>query len=110
MGVSDFAQLSLAADSTVVHTWDDATAKWFLEKADKASLHSDRCIIRWLDLHLRGVPLVDITRPVVDAITLKKIASGVANGTVNRMLALLRSILRRACFDWEWMGAVPKVR
>jgi integrase len=81
-----------------------------LEKADKASLHSDKCIIRWLDPYLSGMSLVDIDRDVVDAIALKKIKTGVANGTVNRMLALLRSILRRAAFDWEWMVAVPRVR
>lgn len=34
----------------------------------------------------------------------------VANGTVNRMLALLRSILIRASVDWEWLPVVPKVR
>ncbi len=110
MVVVNSAQMSLSDEGGVLRTWGDATTQWLLEKADKASLHSDRCIIRWLDRHLTGVPLVEINRQVVDAITHKKIASGVANGTVNRMLALLRSILRRACFDWEWMGAIPKVR
>jgi len=37
-------------------------------------------------------------------------ASGVANGTVNRMLALLRPILIRSSVDWEWLPVVPKVR
>ncbi len=110
MGVSDCMQLSLSGDAALSKTWDDAVDRWLLEKADKASLHSDRCIIRWLDRYLSGVPLVDINRAVVDAVTHKKIASGVANGTVNRMLALLRSVLRRACVDWEWVGVVPRVR
>ena len=38
-----------------------------------------------------------------------KRAKGVTPGTVNRYMALVRSILRRACFDWEWIDRVPKV-
>lgn len=29
--------------------------------------------------------------------------------TVNRYMALVRAILRRACEDWEWLERVPKV-
>jgi integrase len=110
MGINDSVQLALAVETAVLKTWDEAIERWLLEKSDKASLHSDKCILRWLEPHLSGVPLVNIDRRVVDLITLNKIKTGVANGTVNRMLALLRSILRRAMHDWEWMGAVPKVR
>lgn len=110
MGMSSFAQLALAVEAVVMKTWDDAIDRWLLEKADKASLHSDKCILRWLEPYLSGVPLVDIDRRVVDMITLKKVKTGVANGTVNRMLALLRSVLRRAAYDWEWMRTVPRVR
>ena len=39
-----------------------------------------------------------------------KSAGHVSNATVNRMLALLRSILRRACSHWEWLESVPQVR
>ncbi|MDP3702748.1 MAG: tyrosine-type recombinase/integrase [Hylemonella sp.] len=28
---------------------------------------------------------------------------------MNRYMALVRSILRRACYDWEWTDRVPKV-
>lgn len=28
---------------------------------------------------------------------------------MNRYMALVRAILRRACFDWEWIDRVPKV-
>lgn len=110
MGVNEFVQLSLAAEDTAQKTWDEAVERWLLEKADKASIHSDKCILRWLECYLSGLPLADINRAVVDAVTLVKIKSGVANGTVNRMLALLRSILRRALVDWEWIPSVPKVR
>lgn len=110
MGVSESSQLVFPVDGVMQKTWDDAVARWLIEKADKASLRSDICIIRWLDTRLSGLPIVDITRLVVDALAHEKIASGVANGTVNRMLALLRSILIRASEDWEWLAIIPKVR
>lgn len=110
MGVNDSVQLALSGGGALVKTWNDAVDRWVFEKADKASLHSDKCILRWLEPHLSGVPLGDIDRRVVDTIMLSKVKTGVSNGTVNRMLALLRSILRRAAFDWEWMGTVPRVR
>lgn len=110
MGVSESSQLVFPMDGIMQKTWDDAVARWLIEKADKASLKSDQCIIRWLDRYLTGLPISDITRPLVDSLAHKKIATGVANATVNRMLALLRSILIRASVDWEWLPAVPKVR
>lgn len=109
MSITDARKLVLGA-SVAPKTWDDAVERWLFEKADKASLNSDRCIFRWLDPHLSSLLLVKIDRTVVDAITLRKIKTGVANGTVNRMLALLRAVLRRAALDWEWMGIIPRVR
>ena len=110
MGVSESLQFVFPADCTMQKTWDDAVARWLIEKSDKASLKSDKCIIGWLNQRLSGYCLASITRPVVDSLTHEKIASGVANGTVNRMLALLRSILIRASVDWEWLAIVPKIR
>jgi integrase len=110
MGVGESLQLAFGSTGDVGKTWDDAVARWLIEKSDKASLHSDLCILRWLEPHLSGVSLVDINRRVVDSVALKKIATGVANGTVNRTLALLRSILYRSAHEWEWIGTVPKVR
>lgn len=110
MGVLESSQLEFPGDGGMQKTWDDAVARWLIEKADKASLKSDQCIIRWLDSYLRGLPIVAINRSVVDSITHAKISTGVANGTVNRMLALLRSVLIRSCVDWEWLQTVPRVR
>lgn len=100
----------LVLDTLHNKTWLDAVDRWLLEKADKASLHSDKCIFRWLNPLLAGYDINDINRLVVDAIAKKKRATGVKNATVNRTLALLRSVLIRACVDWEWMDAVPKIR
>lgn len=97
-------------DNFNVKTWDDAVVRWLFEKAHKASLESDQCILRWLNPQLSGMILTDIDRKVVDALTLSKIESGASNATVNRMLALVRAILRRASMDWEWLETFPKIR
>ncbi|WP_244216376.1 tyrosine-type recombinase/integrase [Herbaspirillum rubrisubalbicans] len=91
-------------------TWDDAVDRWLTDKASKRSLRSDRSNIRWLNGFLSGVPLRQIDRSFVDSLRMKKIASGASNATVNRMLALLRAVLRMAVSDWEWMPSAPRVR
>lgn len=35
---------------------------------------------------------------------------GYKNATVNRVLALLRAILRKCVNDWEWLDEAPAVR
>src|SRR5471030_628063 len=110
MGINTSTLLVRTDGRELIKTWDDAAERWILEKADKSSLHSDKCILRWLEPHLAGLPLQDVNRSVVDALTIEKMKSGVVNGTVNRMLALLRSILRRSALDWEWVATVPRVR
>ncbi|MDR9838212.1 site-specific integrase [Herbaspirillum huttiense] len=91
-------------------TWDDAVDKWLSAKVDKRSLKSDQSNIRWLNGFLSGIPLIEIDREVVDFLCTKKIASGASNATVNRMLALLRAVLRMAVSEWEWMPSAPRVR
>jgi len=110
MSGSTAIEVAAVIGSAGEKTWDDAVARWLVEKADKASLHSDKFILGWLEPHLSGMPMSQISRTVVDGLKLRKIATGVKPATVNRMLALLRSILIRASVDWEWVEHVPKVR
>ncbi len=91
-------------------TWDDAVERWLVEKSDKKSLKSDKSNIRWLNKYLCGIPLADIDRDVISALKTQKIASGVSNATVNRMLALLRGVLRSAAFEWDWLPHSPSVK
>ena len=54
-------------------------------------------------------PLDEIDRTLIDQIKFarEKVASA---GTANRYLALIRSILKRACDEWEWIERVPKFK
>lgn len=92
------------------YLWQAAVTRWLDETQHKASQSSDIKHCRWLDAYLRDVPLRDINRAKLDELVAARKAEGVANATINRMLALVRSILRRALHEWEWLDAMPKVR
>ena len=53
--------------------------------------------------------LDQVTRDVIDQIRSAKLKEA-SKGTVNRYLALVRSVLIRARDEWEWVDKVPKVR
>lgn len=89
-------------------TWDEATAKWLQETAHKRTHEGDKSILAWFAPHLKGLHLDEISRDLLDQVKAKR-AKGVRPGTVNRNMALIRAILRRACHDWEWIDRVPKV-
>lgn len=92
------------------YLWQDAVLRWLKETEHKATHEDDRWILRRLDTHLFNVKLADIDRDKLDAITVARLADGMENGTVNRMLAVIRAILRRAALEWGWLEQVPKVR
>lgn len=54
--------------------------------------------------------LQDITRDVVERIAQIKEGDCVSPATVNRMLALIRSVLRKAEREWDWLEKSPSIR
>lgn len=91
-------------------TWNEAVVRWLKEQAHKATIETDKIHLRWLDQHLNGKHLDVISRLMIDKITEARIAEDVSNATVNRMLEVLRAILRRCANEWDWMDKVPMVR
>ena len=84
--------------------------RWLKESSHKATIDQDKAHLRWLDPHLRGKALDVIGRGVVDHIAEAKLAEGVSNATVNRVLEVLRAILRKCVNDWEWLDRAPRIR
>jgi integrase len=93
-----------------IYKWNDAVVRYLGETKHKASQVSDIDHLRWLDQYLNGVELQAIKRDLLDRISAAKQGTGVTNGTVNRVLAVIRAILRKACNEWEWLDRVPVVR
>lgn len=89
-------------------TWEEAVLKFLDESAHKRTHDRDKSILRWLDSVLSGKYLDEIDRTLIDQIkaTRAKIAT---QSTANRYLAVIRTVLRKACYEWEWVDRVPKV-
>lgn len=92
------------------YTWQDAVVRWLSEQSHKRSIADDKKHLNWMHDHLHDWSLEAINREKIEAIKQAKLATKVANATVNRMLAVLRAILNRAVKDWEWIDKAPHVR
>jgi integrase len=92
------------------HTWQEAVTRWLIEQAHKKSLNDDKRLLRWLHPYCADKYLDEINSKMVSDLIYKRQKAGVANGTVNRTLAVLRSILNKAEKEWEWLDTVPKIK
>jgi len=90
--------------------WPEAVERWLSEKSHKASLCDDIHHLRWLHAHLYDRYLDEIDRTLLDAIQAHRVEDGVSNATVNRMLEVVRGILRAAQREWGWLDAAPAIR
>lgn len=95
-------------DQKPKRTWDEAAARFLEETTHKRTQSWDVSMLKWFHPLLGGKALTDINRALLDEVRAKR-AKGVTPATVNRYMALVRAILRRACFEWEWLDRVPKV-
>lgn len=84
--------------------------RWLKEQSHKATLSTDIIHLRWMDKFLKGKALDAINRDLIDRITDAKRDEGVSNATVNRVLEVLRAILRKAVNEWEWIDKAPYIR
>ena len=91
-------------------SWQDAVVRWLDETSHKATQHDDVHHLRWLDPYLGHRTLNSVTRDQIDDLIAKRKGEGVSNATVNRMLAVVRAILRRAALDWEWIDKYPRIK
>ena len=95
----------------VERNWQDAVVQYLEDNADKRRLFYDQAHFQKLDPYLRGYRLRDINmnalRPFIQD---RKQKDGVANGTINRALEVVRHVLNMARDDWGWIARVPKIR
>ena len=91
-------------------SWNDAVVRWCKEQSHKATAEEDKAKLRWLDQHVGGKELDTINRDMIERISQAKLDDGCSNATVNRTLALVRSILRKCVREWQWLDRAPTVR
>lgn len=92
------------------YLWNEAVVRWLKEMSHKATLCTDITHLRWMDRFLKDKYLDAIDRALIDKLTDAKRDEGVSNATVNRVLEVLRAILRKAVNEWEWIDRAPHIR
>ena len=97
-------------DEAPRRSWNDAVVRWCKEQSHKATAEEDKAKLRWLDQHLGGRELDTINRDMIERISQAKSNDRCSNATVNRTLALVRSILRKCVREWQWLDRAPNVR
>ncbi len=75
--------------------------RYLRETTYKTSHDSDIGRLRWVDGLLRDKALVDINRDVLEKVIAAKLETGVMPASVNRVVQLIRAILRKAANEWE---------
>jgi len=91
--------------------WEEAVERWLTEKqGEKVTLQDDIYHLRRAHSGLYGKYMDEIGRDVLDAQTESRVSDGVSNATVNRMLEVVRAILRRAEREWGWLERAPHVK
>lgn len=91
-------------------TWLEAEKRWLDEMEHKRSIETDIIHFGWLEEHLGGYNLCDITKHVIEELAAIKEREGSKPGTINRVLDLVRAVLNRAHRVWEWIDKVPVVQ
>jgi hypothetical protein len=90
--------------------WTEAVVRWIAESQHKRSLDDCKLHLRWLSPYLKNSTLNHINRDVIDRLANQKLQEGVKPSSVNRMLEVVRAILRKAQMEWEWIDRAPLVR
>lgn len=91
-------------------TWLDAVEQWKKDRSSKRTLKQDEEKFEWINQHLGNMFLKDINAVVIEQLADKKSTTGVSPATINRMLAVVKSVLNRACKYWEWINKVPRIQ
>lgn len=94
----------------VKRTWQEAVVRFVKEKGHKKSLKTDINRLKYLHTHLHDKYLDQVTLDVVNQVRTAYLNTGVRHSTANRMLALIRTILRCAKNDWEWVDKIPNIK
>ncbi len=89
--------------------WKEAVVKYLEEKQHKRSLRNDQEAFRWLDPYFGKKRLSDINRDEIHRVRdIKRNESSPA--TSNRMLQIVRALMRKAEREWEWIERAPTVQ
>ena len=88
--------------------WREAAARWLTETR-KRTKSKDEYMLAWFGGYLDNEPLSGIDRDTIEDLRQALIEEGSSESNVDRYMALLRSILRKARDEWRYLDNIPKV-
>lgn len=91
-------------------TWTEAVTRYLVVKSSLRSYRDVERQFRKLAPYLSHLSLLQINGDVIWQISQGELTRGCKPATVNRCLAALRSVLRMARDEWQWIDSVPRVR
>ena len=92
------------------HSWQEAVVRYLELKRTLRSFSDVQRICRLLDPYLGSVMLNQINGDVVWSVVQGELKKGNKPATVNRYLATMRSLLRMARDEWQWIDNFPKIK
>jgi len=87
------------------YLWEEAVTAAPERNHPQRDHKGDKARLRWLHPRLEDLALTEITRDRMDEIMAAKAHR--RPGTINRTLATVRAILRKASREWGWIDAYP---
>ena len=91
-------------------SWQEAVVRYLAVKANLRSIEDVRRICRMLDPYLGKLMLDQVNGDVIWSVVQGELGKGNKPATVNRYLATIRSLLRMARDEWQWIDSFPKIR
>jgi integrase len=87
-------------------TWNDATKRWLTERGHKRSISDDKDKIKYLEPKIGKTLLINLDRDTIE----QALPQDVKPATRNRYRALVRSVMRAAEREWDWLDRTPALR
>jgi integrase len=91
-------------------SWQEAVLRYLEAKASLRSYRDVKRICRHLHPYLGSLTLNQINGDVVWKVIEGERRKGNTPATINRYLATMRSLLRMARDEWQWLDSIPKIR
>ncbi|MFJ3048260.1 integrase [Herbaspirillum chlorophenolicum] len=91
-------------------SWQEAVVRYLAMKRNLRSFSDVQRICRLLDPYLGSLMLHQIDGDVIWSVIQGEGKRGNKPATINRYLALIRSLLRMARDEWQWIDNFPKIR
>ena len=91
-------------------SWQEAVVRYLELKRRLRSFSDVQRICRLLDPYLGSMMLNQINGDVVWSVVQGELKRGNKPATVNRYLSTIRSLLRMARDEWQWIDTFPKIK